>query len=110
MSSAKRWISVGQGEFFKWHEPGQSIEGVYQGLTPGKFGDLGIVDTPTGRCTFPTHTALLNKLGQVKQGAEIRIEYLGKKTGKTGNEYKDFYVGVSAPDDLSSADEPGVPF
>lgn len=117
MSSLKRWTQVGQGQLSKWTEPGQALEGVYQGTSPGKFGDLGTVQQDDGqRISFPIHTALATRLGQVKVGAEVRIEYVGKRQSKGGQEYKDFNVFVASPEDIApprhedEAPDDDVPF
>ena len=113
MSNLKRWREIGQGQFQKWTEKGQALEGRYRGVKPGRFGDLGIVETDQGTMTFPIHTALATKLGAVKLGAEVRIEYLGKVTNKDGSrEYKDFFVGVASDADLKTPEDDGedVPF
>lgn len=100
MASLKRWVQVGQGEFFKWTEPNQAIEGVWQGQTDGQYGPLGLVDADTGgRVSFPLHTALLQRVENIKKGAEIRIVYTGKQQTKDGKRtFKAFDVFVANPE------------
>lgn len=98
----KRWHPVGSsGNFMKWTEKGQKIEGVWEGTTPGKFGDLGIVKQPDGmKITFPLHTVLADRLKRIREGAEILIEYLGKEKSQKGVEFKAFEVMVADPADI----------
>ncbi|MBI3937158.1 MAG: hypothetical protein HY323_09290 [Betaproteobacteria bacterium] len=100
----RRWHPVGSsGNFMKWIEKGQKVEGAWEGSTPGKFGDLGIVKQPDGmKVTFPLHTVLADRLRRVREGAEILIEYLGKETSKGGRTFKNFEVMVGNLDDLIS--------
>ena len=98
----KRWHSVGSsGNFIKWTEKGQKVEGIWEGTTPGKFSDLGIVKQPDGtKVTFPMHTVLSDRFKRIREGAEIHIEYLGKEESKVGRTFKNFDVGVGSPDDI----------
>lgn len=98
----KRYHPVGSsGTFKKWTEKGQAVEGVWEGTTPGKFGDLGIVKQPDGtKVTFPLHTVLADRLKRVREGAEVHIEYLGKEESKGGRTFKNFDVGVGSPEDI----------
>lgn len=98
----KRWHPVGSsGNFKKWTEKGQRVEGVWEGTTVGKFGDLGIVKQPDGsKVTFPLHTVLADRLKRIRDGAEIRIEYLGKDKNQKGVEFKNFEVMVGDPNDI----------
>ena len=113
----RKWHPVGSsGNFMKWTEKGQKVEGVWEGTTPGKFGDLGIVKQPDGtKVTFPMHTVLMDRFRRVREGAEVLIEYLGKEHNKKGTEFKNFEVMVGNPEDiLPEAAEPAageeVPF
>ena len=114
----RRWHPVGSsGNFKKWTENGQKVEGLWEGSTPGKFGDLGIVKLPDGsKVTFPLHTVLADRLRRIREGAEILIEYLGKEKNKSGVEFKNFEVMVANPADIVSeaaeaaGDEKEVPF
>src|SRR5262249_40584182 len=36
MSSLKRWVQVGQGQFIKWTEKGQQLEGIWRGQKDGQ--------------------------------------------------------------------------
>ena len=100
--SDKRWHPVGSsGNFIKWTEKGQKVEGIWEGTTPGKYGDLGIVKLPDGtKVTFPLHTVLTDRFRRIREGAEIHIEYLGKEKSQKGVEFKNFDVMVSNPDDI----------
>ena len=100
----KRWHPVGSsGNFKKWTEKGQFVEGIWEGTTIGKFGDLGIVKQSDGlKVTFPLHTVLADRLKRIREGAEIHIEYLGKDKNQKGVEFKNFEVMVGDPKDIIS--------
>ena len=101
----KNWkkIESGRGgsesefKFMKWVTEGDSTEGVWKGTMQGKYGLLGLVEQEESleMVAFPLHTVLENKLKDVADGTLLRIEYLGKVTGKSGREYKDFDVFTS---------------
>ena len=104
MSSLKRWRQIGQGRFHKWETPGQELEGTWQGQHDGQYGPLGTLDTAEGRMTFPLHTALLERLTRVREGADVLIRYTGKQTSKAGRVFKGFEVFVA---DETALREPG---
>lgn len=114
MANLKRWKEVGGGDFLKWTTKGQSLEGIWRGTKPGKFGDLGSIETAEGTTVFPMHAVLAMRFAQIKEGAEVRVEYLGKATNpKTDREYKDFFVGVASAEDMlppEPASDEEVPF
>lgn len=98
----KRWHPVGSsGTFKKWTEKGQQVEGVWEGTTPGKFGQLGIVLQPDGtKVTFPMHTVLADRFKRIREGAEVQIQYLGKERNKLGVEFKNFEINVGDVNDI----------
>lgn len=111
----RKWIPVGSsGDFVKWTEKGQTLEGVWQGSRPGRFGDLGVLVLTDGKkVSFPLHTVLADRFKRVRDGAEVKIEYLGKASGKGGREYKAFELLVQNPEDIlpePEAPEGEVPF
>jgi hypothetical protein len=109
MASLKRWVQVGQGQFVKWTEKGQELEGAWRGQKDGQYGPLGLLDTAEGRVSFPLHTALLSRIHGIRDGAEIRIIYTGKQMTRAGREFKAFEVFVASAEDL--LDEPSeTPF
>lgn len=114
MGSLKRWTQVGQGEFHKWTEPGDALEGIWRGSHDGQYGPLGSLDTAQGRVTFPLHTALFSRMEGIKEGAEIRIIYNGKATSKGGREFKSFGVFEARYEDIAEPapkpDDDDVPF
>lgn len=96
-----KWHQVGggSGDFIKWEQEGQTIEGHWRGQHDGKFGPLGTVTLPDGKSVrFPLHTALLDRVRRIREGAEILIRYGGKQKGKKGQEYKSFEVFVADPE------------
>jgi len=95
MSSLKRWRRVGQGQFHKWEQAGEEFEGTWRGSHEGRYGPLGTLETSEGLITFPLPTALLERLRQVGQGAEVLIQYTGMQTSKAGRPFKGFEVYVA---------------
>src|SRR5437016_1805222 len=87
MASLKRWRQIGQGEFHKWETPGDELEGVWHGAQAGLM-------------TFPLHTALMERLKRVREGAEVLIRYTGRQTSKAGRVFKAFEVYVAGDDPL----------
>ena len=107
----KRWRQLGGGTFFKFEDVGQVLEGIWRGTKAGKYGDNGIVDV-FGENQMFTLNAALRDLVTVKPGCEVRIEYLGKKMAKNGNEFKAFTVQVSEDAEITEHEGTGteVPF
>jgi hypothetical protein len=108
---ARVWHKVGGGTFFKFDTPGKSLEGIWRGTEPSAMyeHDNGVIQVEGGeRKIFTVNTALIKTLARIRRGAEIRIEYIGKRKAKTGTtEYKDFEVFVGDPDnDYIDAAEP----
>src|SRR5215510_1196653 len=98
MASLKRWRQIGQGQFHKWETPGEELEGIWRGPHEGRFGPLGTVETSDGLVTFPLHTALLERLKVVRDGAPVLIRYTGTQTSKAGRVFKGFEVFVAGDD------------
>lgn len=102
MGNHKRWVQRGGGDFLKWETVGQTLEGIWQGTKPGKFGDLGMIDAGGGgeAKVFPLHTALALLCEGLKIGTEVRIEYLGEElNARTGREFKAFNVYEAKPEE-----------
>jgi len=95
MSSLKRWRQVGQGQFHKWAQPGDEVEGTWRGAHDGRYGPLGTLETAEGLVTFPLHAALLDRLKLVREGAEVLIRYTGMQTSRAGRLFKAFDVFVA---------------
>jgi len=104
MTSLKRWRQIGQGQFHKWETPGDELEGVWQGPHDGRYGPLGTVETRDGLVTFPLHTALIERLKRVREGAEVLIRYTGRQTSKAGRVFKAFDVYVAGDDAMLEVD------
>ena len=99
MSSLKRWRAIGGGgDFHKWAQPGEALEGVWRGLHDGQYGPVGTLETTEGLTRFAATTALVERLGAIAEGTELRLEYLGIRRSKTGREYKDFAVWIAEGD------------
>ena len=95
MTNLKRWRQIGQGQFHKWETPGDELEGAWQGSHEGRYGPLGSLETSDGLVTFPLHAALLERLRQVRVGADVLVRYTGPQTSKAGRLFKGFEVFVS---------------
>ena len=98
------WRTVGEsessGRFFKWDQPGQSLEGRWLGWRPGPFGNNGAIETyEDGVRTFQPNLVLTGKLKDIAEGATIRIVYEGQRTSKTRRAYKNFTVQVADEED-----------
>ena len=98
MTNLRRWRQIGQGQFHKWEDPGDELEGRWHGPHDGRYGPLGTVETPRGLVTFPLHAALLDRLKRVREGADVLIRYTGKQTSKAGRVFKAFEVFVTGDD------------
>lgn len=107
MTSQKRWKQLSGGQFFKFEAVGDSLEGIWRGTQTGKFGDNGAVESEGGVVHLFSLSAALKDLLRVKEGTEVRIEYLGKKMSKGGNEFKAFQVFV---EDAAAIEDEEAPF
>jgi hypothetical protein len=110
--AAQKWHRIGgDGRITKWVTPGQSIEGEFRGLKDGKYGQLGTIKTADGKeVTFPIHSAL-EKLNNLRPGADVMIQYTGLEMSKQGREFKAFDVFVGNPDDYEKPEErDAIPF
>jgi hypothetical protein len=100
MANLRRWRQIGHGQFHKWENPGDEVEGRWQGPHDGRYGPLGTVETLQGLVTFPLHAALFDRLKRVHEGREVLIRYTGKQTSKAGRVFKAFEVYVAGDDAL----------
>jgi hypothetical protein len=100
MASLKRWRQIGQGQFHKWETPGDELQGLWLGPHDGRYGPLGTLETSGNLVTFPLHTALIERLKRVREGAEVLIRYTGRQTSKAGRVFKAFEVYVAGDDPL----------
>lgn len=93
MSNIKRWKKRSSGEYMRWEEVGQQLEGIYLGMQEGtQSGFLGKVQTEQGlTVVFSVPSGLKNQLEGVKEGRLIQIHYRGYKLNqRTKREYKSF--------------------
>lgn len=111
-----RYVPVGgEGDWIKWDQPGQVLEGEYRGMAPGKTApdgkvmSYGTIDTADGVKRFSVTAVLKTRLEQVREGSGVFIEFLGKKRGQGGAEYKDFFVGVDKAENLVVPKEAAEP-
>src|SRR5262245_4313869 len=103
MSNLKRWRQVGQGQFHEWQTAGEELGGAWQGSHAGRSGLLGTLETTAGLLTFPLHAALVQRLQQVRIGADVLIRYTGPQTSKAGRLFKGFEVFVAGQDNVIDA-------
>jgi hypothetical protein len=79
----------------KWDTEGREVAGRWAGIAAGKFGDLGMVDTPEHESiTFSLPLVLRRRLVRVPLGSEVVVRYLGSETLANGNTLKRFSVAV----------------
>jgi len=105
VTNLKRWRQIGQGQFHKWETPGDELQGAWRGTHEGRFGPLGTLETPEGLVTFPLHAALLERLRQVRIGADVLLRYTGPQTSKAGRLFKGFEVFVSGDEALADVEQ-----
>jgi hypothetical protein len=94
----------------KWTEKGQELEGVWRGQRDGQYGPLGMLDAAEGRVSFPPHTVRLKRMESVREGAEVKIIYLGTAQNKKGQAFKNFDVYVASVEDLQDKPAEESPF
>lgn len=97
-----KWQKVSSsGNFFKFEQPGDTIEGVYLSQNAGQFGPVASIRLADGStAAFPIQTALRLEWekNNIQPGTEIKVVYLGKqKNNKTGREFKAFDLYLTAP-------------
>lgn len=109
MTNEKRWRQLGGGSFFKFEDVGQVLEGIWRGTKSGKFGDNGVVEVHGENMMFSLNAALKDLI-DVKPGCEVKIEYIGKRMAKNGNEFKAYHVSVAEDAEVSESDDPHTPF
>lgn len=106
-------IEVGGGAYMKWQTEGQELAGEWRGLSAGKPAPdgkatiVGTVDTADGPVRFSATSVLQTKLGRIREGFTVYIQFLGSVKGKSGVSYKNFRVEVDDAEAL--APEPKDP-
>lgn len=94
------WTEVSGGEYVKWETPGQVVEGIWRGTSPGKPAPdgkptmLGTIETPAGRVRFSATTVLKDRLELIHEGYAVRLTYTGTQKSKGGMSFKAFKVEV----------------
>ena len=85
------WIEVSEGGAM-WDQT-KPIQGVYK----RKESNVGpnnsmkyVLDVDGNETGVWGSTVIDSKFEQIPVGSEVRIEFLGKKKGQRGNEYKDY--------------------
>lgn len=108
-------VDVGAyGEFFKFEDEGDTLEGVWRGASEGKYGMVGCVANDDGRWLFSL-TAALRGLEEFKSGERVKIVLTGRmpmKGGKAPMKTFDVFVDDDGPTTTreNSKDEDPVPF
>ena len=95
------------GNFFKFTDPGDTLEGRWKGMTEGRYGMLGQLLTDDGKVAFPINKAL-EDLSVLEDGTLIKIVYTGADKLDNGQTFKKFDLFVDDEKDETSQDE--VPF
>ena len=106
------WKAVGgggDGTLIRWQTTGQTLEGTYRGQKDGKYGPLGLMETPGGVQTFAMPTVLVDRFRLIPHDALVKIVYLGKQEGKTGQAFHAFNVFVDDTVELKEESD-DVPF
>jgi len=105
----KRWRSLRRnGEFIKWTEPGQVVEGVFLGIEKSDWREIGRVNAEGGPVAFSLTTALAGPLRKVNTGQSVQIQYVGEKMSKAGRMFKDFNVSVLVEDEDPEQEALGI--
>jgi len=92
---SNEWQTISDPTFIKWN--GQTLEGTWRGISPGKFGPIGTVESPAdGFVQFGLPTVLADKLETVKEGATVRIIHHGLHESRAGRSYHRFTVQIAA--------------
>lgn len=93
-------------------EKGDVLIGTYtsskKDVGPNNSMMYNVTDEETGEITGVWGSTVIdNKFEEIPEGSRVRIEYLGKASGKSGNSYKDYSVKYKAP--AEGGDAPEVP-
>ena len=105
MGAMKRWRNLGGGEFYRFTEVGQCLEGIWRGTEPatGRYpGENGVVELPDGSIVKFRLSTTLKDLTRVPIGTDVRITYRGMGRSKAGNQFHAFTVQV---DDAAKVEE-----
>jgi hypothetical protein len=88
------------------------LEKTLEGVLVAKQENVGpnnsflfTVEKKGGKKVAVWGSAVLNKLNTLPIGSLIKIEYLGKKKGKRGTEFRDYDIQVDEDTRPASADE-----
>lgn len=88
----------GDSFLFKFTKIGLSIEGIFEGLKPGKYkSPLGVLRSGGKPITFATSTDLTKKLEEVTPGEYIKITFESEKALPEGKRFKKFRVQRRLP-------------
>lgn len=109
MSNNDGWVEIGGGEATDmWNREG-TITGKVKSRKSGVGPNNSMVyqiETDKGEIGVWGSTVLDTKFEQIKDGDNVRIEYLGKAKSQRGGEYHDYKVSVKPADDKPVSDEP----
>jgi hypothetical protein len=82
------------GLWLKWEQIGDEVEGEWQGMSIGKFGEVGTVLTASGPKKFSLPVTLARQLRRVPEGTPTLISFVGEAQTKSGGTVKLFSVLV----------------
>lgn len=95
------WKKV-TGDFFKFADAGDKLEGIWQGVREGRYGDNGAVMTDDGERLFGI-TKVLEDLKRFPVGTRVRIVYTGEGESRDGTRFKRFEISVDVDDEATDA-------
>ena len=87
-------------EFWGYEKAGDFIAGTYLGMRTGvgeNKANLYTLRTPAGVISIWGSTVLDTKLPFINENDDIKIIYLGEKTGRGSRKYKDFKIQIAKP-------------
>lgn len=97
------WITVSEGgDAWDGKKP---VQGVYTSkktnVGPNK-SNMYMLRTEDGTVGVWGSTVIDSKFEQISMGSEVKVEFLGVETGKTGKEYKDYKVQYKPSEDVKN--------
>jgi hypothetical protein len=96
------------GDFFKFTEPGDTLEGQWRGIKEGKYGKNGVVFVD-GKPRIFSLNAMLTDLEFVDVGTQVKIVLVGEQPSKGGMhpmKVFEIYVEDSKNPDLAPENVP----
>src|SRR6266446_4937002 len=98
MEVYQKWEPVGKRPvvYHRWaSEPPETLTGIWEGTTPGRYGDQGVLDRNGERVYVPLSKMLTELLAEVPVGSPVRITFSSWGRGRSGNNFRRFVVDVA---------------